>query len=191
MGRIIAIDPGPRESAMVEMENNHVICHRYETNQRIVDALGSHTGKTRNLALEMVASYGMPVGKSVFETCVWIGRFIESWGGDYDLIYRKTVCAHICGSARAKDSNIRQALIDRFGGIDGEAKAIGGKKCGKCKGKGWFGAGRPVCPECGGKGYETPPGPLNGISGDEWAALAVAVTWLDGKDVKIVERKGA
>jgi hypothetical protein len=62
---------------------------------------------------------------------------------------RATVKAHLCRSAKAKDSNVRQALIDLFGGKE---NAIGTKKT---------------------------PGPLYGISGDVWAALAVAVTWYD------------
>jgi len=74
----------------------------------------------------MVASYGMPVGKEVFETCVWIGRFMQVWH-DPDavrLIYRRDVKLHLCGSARAKDGNIRQALIDKLG-PQGTKKAPG------------------------------------------------------------------
>lgn len=73
------------------------------------------------LAIEMVASYGMPVGETVFETCVWIGRFIEHLNRfaikDYFKIYRKDEKMNICHSMKAKDSNIRQALIDRFGEV--------------------------------------------------------------------------
>ena len=78
------------------------------------------------LALEMIASYGMAVGKEVFETCVWIGRFQQKWRwpAEVRFVYRQDVKLHLCGSPRAKDANIRQALLDMFpstggGKIDG------------------------------------------------------------------------
>ncbi len=68
------------------------------------------------VAIEMIASYGMPVGKEVFETVLWIGRFIEAvHPHPVALVYRKDVKMHLCGTTRAKDPNIRQALLDRFG----------------------------------------------------------------------------
>ena len=73
----------------------------------------------------MVASYGMPVGKEVFETCVWIGRFKELAimnNKEVEYIYRKDEKMNICYSMRAKDSNIRQALIDRFGEVGTKKK---------------------------------------------------------------------
>jgi hypothetical protein len=79
----------------------------------------------------------------VFETCVWIGRFIEAWARFADvlshgprLVYRKDVKLRLCGTVKAKDPNVRQALLDLYGG---ENKAIGGKKCQQCKGKKWIG----------------------------------------------------
>ena len=72
------------------------------------------------VVIEMIASYGMPVGKEVFETCVWIGRFTQQTyeiGKEYKYIYRKDEKMNICNSMKAKDSNIRQALIDRFGQV--------------------------------------------------------------------------
>jgi hypothetical protein len=80
-----------------------------------------------DLAIEMIASYGMPVGREVFETCVWIGRAAETYddqwrsydGGEQireaEFVFRRDVKLHLCGNARAKDSNVRQALIDLFG----------------------------------------------------------------------------
>ena len=55
----------------------------------------------------------------------------------------------ICGDSRAKDPNIRQALIDRYGGKE---QAIGTKHL---------------------------PGPLHAIVRDVWAALALGVAWLE------------
>lgn len=62
----------------------------------------------------------MPVGESVFQTCVWIGRFTQladELGKGFAYIYRKDEKMNICHSMKAKDSNIRQALIDRFGDV--------------------------------------------------------------------------
>lgn len=72
------------------------------------------------LVIEMIASYGMPVGKEVFDTCVWIGRFKQiaiMRNIKVEYIYRKDEKMNICHSMKAKDSNIRQALIDRFGEV--------------------------------------------------------------------------
>jgi hypothetical protein len=77
----------------------------------------------------MVASYGMAVGKEVFDTCVWIGIFKEvarRTGMSVQHIYRKDIKLNLCGQVKAKDANVRQALIDRFG-------VVGTKK-----NPGWF-----------------------------------------------------
>jgi hypothetical protein len=76
------------------------------------------------IAIEMIASYGMAVGADVFQTCVEIGRFVEVAGEHVSLVFRRDVKMHLCGSARAKDANIRQALLDRLGPV-GTKKAPG------------------------------------------------------------------
>ena len=115
---ILAIDPGRTESAWLCYSDGEIVSFGKTDNESLLEMV-QNTGvfdPCEHLAIEMVASYGMPVGKDVFETCVWIGRFIQ--GGSHlrpAFIYRKDVKMHLCGSMKAKDANIRQALIDRFG----------------------------------------------------------------------------
>ena len=107
---VLAVDPGTTESAFVRWNGSKILSIGKQLND---DLAADGTGDDIN-AIEMIASYGMPVGKEVFETCVWIGRFMQAWGGA-ELIYRKDVKMHLCGTTKAKDGNVRQALIDRLG----------------------------------------------------------------------------
>lgn len=115
---MIAVDPGPVESAFVRWNGIGICGHGKLPNEILINNLrhaGSDAYETHDpLYVEMIASYGMPVGAEVFETCVWIGRFMEAYGSGTP-VYRKAVKLALCQSAKAKDSNIRQALIDRFG----------------------------------------------------------------------------
>lgn len=115
--RVFAIDPGNVQSAFVIWDGCEIDDYGILPNMEMANHVrAQHFVSPRDaMVIEMIASYGMPVGASVFETCVWIGRFIERWGAEPHLLYRKDVKMHLCQSTRAKDSNIRQALIDRFG----------------------------------------------------------------------------
>lgn len=146
---IIAIDPGNEKSAVIVFDGERIVNKLYAENADVLHQLRMWENRSP-LVIEMIASYGMAVGAEVFGTCVWVGRFMQEYGPERtSLMFRLKVKQHLCHDSRAKDGNIRQAIIDRFGGKD---KAIGKKHS---------------------------PGPLFGISGDLWAALAVAITWWD------------
>jgi len=115
--KILAIDPGNEKSAYVlwNADSEELWEMGIEENEKLVSMLSSLRVGSDVLAVEMIASYGMPVGATVFETCLWVGRFIERWEDDYALVYRKDVKLHLCHTSKAKDANIRQALIDRYG----------------------------------------------------------------------------
>ncbi len=99
------------------------------------------------IVVESVECYGMAVGKSVFQTCYTIGRIMQVAGDRFVRMTHREVKLHLCNSARAKDANIRQALLDRWGG---RSVAVGNKKN---------------------------PGPLYSVKGHAWSALALAVAW--------------
>jgi hypothetical protein len=124
---ILGIDPGNTQSALVlyDTEAQAITMAKIEKNEDLLLALTYFEDTTIKPFIEMVASYGMTVGKEVFETCVWIGRFFQTLEGiNPQLIYRKEVKLTLCNSMRAKDTNIRQACID----ILGKEKTKGIKK---------------------------------------------------------------
>lgn len=115
---VLAIDPGTTQSAFVRFDGRKVLEGDIVANDRLRTLLRENgIGKHDLVACEMVASYGMAVGATVFETCVWIGRFVESAKAPTRYVYRKDVKMHLCHSMRAKDANIRQALLDKHGEV--------------------------------------------------------------------------
>ena len=117
---ILAIDPGNEISAFVEWdtEKQEIVEKGIWPNDMLGAYLQTPPHRVDRVLCEMLACYGMPVGKEVFETALWIGRFTvySAFGGNpVILIYRKDIKMHFCNSNRAKDSNVRQALIDRLG----------------------------------------------------------------------------
>ena len=164
---ILAIDPGSERSAFVvyDVEADHVLDHGIEPNEWLVDRLRSNdSGLTINVdeaVIEWMQPRGMATSAQEFETLFWIGRFLEaaSYGARSTMpwpVHRLTrlrVKQRICGSAKANDANIRQALIDRYGGIAGRTGAVGTKAA---------------------------PGPLHGVRADVWQALALGIAWAEG-----------
>lgn len=154
---ILSIDPGTTESAYVVYSTDtktplleHTgIC----VNELMVKFVRAYAIKeVELLSVEMVASYGQRVGQSVFETCVWIGRFVQAWeetgGKRWIKVYRrKDVFAHLCPEGKPNDGAVRTAICNRYGGHVKTAK-----------------------------GTKKNPGPLYGLRKDMFSALAVAIT---------------
>ena len=162
---ILAIDPGCDQSAFVIWDGSNILRHGKLDNKTILDEIVTLQLNADKMIVEQIASFGMPVGKEVFETVFWSGRFCEAFntlGKPFDRIPRMDVKMHLCHSSRATDANIRQALIDRWGG-SAAIKAY--RKANPKKGE-----------------IERPQGSLYGITDDQWAALGVAVTFTDTRE---------
>lgn len=150
---IVAVDPGSALSAYVSIgEDYRPMLFGKVPNHELLNLLGGALyGPT---VIEMVASYGMPVGREVFDTCVWIGRFFQRLE-DADitpaLVPRQPVRSHHCHSQKANDATVRRALVDRFS----------------------YGTGNH------GKGTKAHPGFFHGFAADTWQAFALAVYALD------------
>lgn len=150
----MAIDPGPVNSAYCIMScdtfkpydfakvGNDVLRRRILSGTTFVPVI-----------IERVQSYGMPVGREVFQTCEWIGRFTEDATlskHPVSYIDRIEEKQYICHDTRANDSNIRRALIDRFAKHDMK----------------------------NGKGTKANPDFFYGFHADVWAAFSVGFSYI-------------
>lgn len=115
--KVLGIDPGTTESAYVLFDGEKILEFGKVPNEVILYVI-IKMNQWDIVGIEQIKSYGMAVGKEVFETCWWSGRFYElSETTELKpyMIPRKEVCMHVCNDGRAKDANVRQAMLDRFG----------------------------------------------------------------------------
>ena len=153
--KILAIDPGNEFTAWAVLDCDDVLYHGKDSNDEFLNRMKFKidVGDLDMAVVEMVACYGMSVGREIFETCVMIGRIEDRWSEHTNKpimrITRPEVKLQLCGTVRAKDANVRAKLIDLYG--PGKEAAVG------CKAR---------------------QGPLYGVKGDEWAAIAVGVAWM-------------
>lgn len=157
---IFAIDPGNTDSAYCLMDAETYAPLRFAKSEnaqirKALEAALCEYGLDVTVVIERIASYGMAVGKEVFETCEWIGRFAEcaerGCNATVEYVYRKDEKLTICNSPKANDSNIRRALIDRFARFDFK----------------------------NGKGTKSAPDTFYGFKADCWSAFACAVVVAD------------
>lgn len=126
MSRVLAIDPGTTQSAWVIFDRDgKPDDFGIADNRMMLETVQSFAHAEANwkhpaapvVVIEKVESFGMAVGAEVFETVRWAGRFEQAaQPAPVVRIGRKAVKVALCGSMKAKDPNIRQAVIDRFGG---------------------------------------------------------------------------
>lgn len=163
--RILAIDPGSVDTAFCLMDEGYRVIEAGKVvNGAMIQYIRENASQIDHVVTEMIASYGMPVGADVFETCVMIGkieRTAELHEVEHSRVFRSEEKLCICHDSRAKDSNIRAGLIARFAKRDFKR----------------------------GTGTKKNPDHFYGVSKDMWAAFAVGTVYLDGKN-GFFKRKG-
>lgn len=186
MVNILGIDPGSTKSGWILLEDQIPKQWGWDENHKVAAKVKALSNKTM-LAVEYMHPRGQLMSKDALATMFELGRMTASIVDQKDIhkIDRKDVKMYLLGRANGTDPMIRQTIIDLYGG---DAVAIGGRKCPRCKGKGWNGRDHDICTDCHcaqtkvgsspviGCGFITHPGPLHGITGQHiWDAFGVAL----------------
>lgn len=112
MIKILAIDPGPQESAWVLMQDLKIHSCNKESNEAIRKALDFDEWEQTILAMEYAVAYGRS-GRDVSDTAFESGRMVEAAKSCYLGITRSKVRGHLCGRY-GSDAKIIEKLIERF-----------------------------------------------------------------------------
>lgn len=164
MSAVLAIDPGNIRSAycLIDGAKLKPMMADKVSNAELIEIVErliarDDTGPDYvDVAIENIECFGMPVGREVIDTAIYIGmltQLFKSSGYPVRYVFRSAEKLHICGSKRANDASIRRALIDRFANHDLK----------------------------NGKGTKANPDFFYGFRADMWSAYAVGLTYIETK----------
>jgi len=147
---LLSVDTGTTQSAYTFVDTN---TYKIEEsgkvdNEKMMEI--ARYGYYDACVIEMFSSYGMRVGKEVFESVVMVGRLMEAVyytkGFNAVRIERNKVKQYVCQKGGScKDADVIQVLKDRFGE----------------------------------KGTKANPGFFFGVKADAWQAFSTGVAYID------------
>lgn len=145
---ILAIDGGTTQSGYCRMTDDFKLVDfgKIDNEDLLIIVM---SGEYDKLVYEQFQSYNMPIGQSTIRSVEWNGRFAQAAfarGKPYGFLYRKDEKMHFCNTVKAKDANIRRALIERFAKFDFKT----------------------------GRGTKNNRDYFYGVSNDAWTAIAIA-----------------
>jgi hypothetical protein len=160
---ILALDVGTDSSGYCLMGRNNYIPYEFGKvdNNTLLNSIVK-MWLYDALVYEEFQSYGMAIGKSTITSITWNGRFIQAADErhiPFYPLYRLEEKLNLCGTAKAKDANLRQAMIDRFAKFDFK----------------------------NGKGTKANQDWFYGFSKDAWSAAIIGVTFIDKINKEAVE----
>lgn len=120
---VLGIDPGTLESGYaVYMPGGGVLASGVLVNEDMIAVVKASDADL--LAIEKIVSYGNVVGNETFDTCEWIGRFQQVWPTPNEVVKVKRIDVKkvVCGNGRAKDPQVRAALLALIGPQGTKAK---------------------------------------------------------------------
>ncbi|MCE5247922.1 hypothetical protein LLG88_13495 [bacterium] len=125
---IVGVDPGPETSGYVVWDHAEPKVLESGTaikNDVLLRAILPRSLRLQQqhalviLAIERAQALGRPAGRALLDTVFFSGQVAEYWrlagGRDPFLVEFGDVSRYFCHSRHAKESYIRQTLLDRFG----------------------------------------------------------------------------
>jgi hypothetical protein len=112
---VLAIDPGPTQSAYVLMVEGTVLDVAKLPNETVLSLV--RNGLYDALVIEWITVASV-AGAEVYQTCRWIGRYEQASAKPVTLLPRSDVLLHLFGKRNVKsaDALVRRAMLDRYGG---------------------------------------------------------------------------
>lgn len=150
---ILAIDGGTTQSGYCRIDDEYNLIDFGKVDNDLLLKIVTE-GAYDEMVYEQFASYNMPIGVSTIKSIEWNGRFVQAAyekRKPFSFVYRRDEKMHFCNSVKAKDANIRRALIERYAKFDFKT----------------------------GHGTKKNPDTLYGVTNDVWSALCIATLRLD------------